>query len=79
MTYDLVAVIDPVSKEAQRLSEILLVLRRSLPCSITVILNPVAGMSDLPLKKLVNSLNILFVIIIHKKSLKKLKWPECIK
>ncbi|VUZ57741.1 unnamed protein product [Hymenolepis diminuta] len=50
MTYDLVAVIDPVSKEAQRLSEILLVLRRSLLCSITVILNPVAGMSDLPLK-----------------------------
>ncbi|VDO12597.1 unnamed protein product [Rodentolepis nana] len=50
LTYDLVAVIDPASKEAQRLSEILLVLRRSLPCSITVILNPVAGLSDLPLK-----------------------------
>nr|CDS32366.1 UDP glucose:glycoprotein glucosyltransferase 1 [Hymenolepis microstoma] len=50
LAYDLVAVIDPVSKEAQRLSEFLLVLRRSLPCSITVILNPVAGLSDLPLK-----------------------------
>lgn len=58
LSYDLVAVIDPVSREAQRLSEILLVLRRSLPCSISIILNPVTGLSDLPLKKLVHVSNV---------------------
>ncbi|KAM7540782.1 hypothetical protein Aperf_G00000023124 [Anoplocephala perfoliata] len=50
LSYNLVAVIDPVSRDAQRLSQILLVLRKSLPCSITVILNPITGLSDLPLK-----------------------------
>ncbi|EUB64911.1 UDP-glucose:glycoprotein glucosyltransferase [Echinococcus granulosus] len=50
LNYDIVALVDPVSRDAQRLSQILLVLQRSLPCSITVILNPVDGLSDLPLK-----------------------------
>ncbi|VDM17267.1 unnamed protein product [Hydatigera taeniaeformis] len=50
LKYDIVALVDPVSRDAQRLSQILLVLQRSLPCNITVILNPVYGLSDLPLK-----------------------------
>ncbi|KAL5111563.1 UDP-glucose:glycoprotein glucosyltransferase 1 [Taenia crassiceps] len=50
LKYDIVALVDPVSRDAQRLSQILLVLQRSLPCNITVILNPVNGLSDLPLK-----------------------------
>uniref|UniRef100_A0A0R3WDU1 UDP-glucose:glycoprotein glucosyltransferase n=1 Tax=Taenia asiatica TaxID=60517 RepID=A0A0R3WDU1_TAEAS len=50
LKYDIVALVDPISRDAQRLSQILLVLQRSLPCNITVILNPVNGLSDLPLK-----------------------------
>lgn len=56
LKYDIIALVDPASRDAQRLSQILLVLQRSLPCNITVILNPVNGLSDLPLKKFVRCL-----------------------
>ncbi len=49
--YDLVAVVDPASRDAQRFSQMLFVLQQSLPCNITVYLNPVSDLSDLPLKK----------------------------
>ncbi len=51
LKYDIVAVVDPASRDAQRLSQILIVLQHALPCSITVILNPVTEVSDLPLKR----------------------------
>nr|VZI33038.1 unnamed protein product [Spirometra erinaceieuropaei] len=50
LSYDIVAIVDPASRDAQRLSHILLVLQEALPCNITVILNPQLELSDLPLK-----------------------------
>ncbi|VDD80862.1 unnamed protein product [Mesocestoides corti] len=50
LNYDIVAVVDPASRSAQRLSQILTVLRNAIPCRITVILNPSTDLSDLPLK-----------------------------
>uniref|UniRef100_A0A0X3PJY9 UDP-glucose:glycoprotein glucosyltransferase 1 n=1 Tax=Schistocephalus solidus TaxID=70667 RepID=A0A0X3PJY9_SCHSO len=50
LSYDIVAIVDPASRDAQRLSHILLVLQEALPCNITVILNPQRELSDLPLK-----------------------------
>ncbi|KAK4469064.1 hypothetical protein MN116_006653 [Schistosoma mekongi] len=48
--FELVAIIDPASREAQRLSHIVIVLQHSLPCTVKVLLNPVPSLSELPVK-----------------------------
>ncbi|CAH8508811.1 unnamed protein product [Heterobilharzia americana] len=48
--FELVAIMDPASRDAQRLSHILIVLQHSLPCTVKVLLNPTHSLSELPVK-----------------------------
>ncbi|XP_018649005.1 putative udp-glucose glycoprotein:glucosyltransferase [Schistosoma mansoni] len=48
--FELVAIIDPASRDAQRLSHILIVLQHSLPCTVKVLFNPSPSLSELPVK-----------------------------
>ncbi|CAH8474629.1 unnamed protein product [Schistosoma turkestanicum] len=48
--FELVAIMDPASRDAQRLSHILIVLQHSLPCTIKVLFNPSPSLSELPVK-----------------------------
>ncbi|VDQ01995.1 unnamed protein product [Trichobilharzia regenti] len=48
--FEVIAIIDPASRDAQRLSHILLVLQQSLPCTVKVLLNPTPSLSELPVK-----------------------------
>ncbi|CAJ0583195.1 unnamed protein product, partial [Mesorhabditis spiculigera] len=50
-TIDVVAVIDPLSREAQKLSPILQLLRKSINCDLKLIMNPKSKLSELPLKR----------------------------
>ncbi|CAH1183606.1 unnamed protein product [Phaedon cochleariae] len=50
VAFDIVAVVDPVSRGAQKLGPILLVLQEVLNCNIRVFLNSVEKNSDMPLK-----------------------------
>eukprot|EP01113_Clastostelium_recurvatum_P008329 TRINITY_DN1391_c0_g1_i1.p1 TRINITY_DN1391_c0_g1~~TRINITY_DN1391_c0_g1_i1.p1 ORF type:complete len:1486 (+),score=528.58 TRINITY_DN1391_c0_g1_i1:428-4885(+) len=47
---DVVLVVDPLSKAAQKLSPLLMALRRVVPVTVTLYINPVLSLSDLPLK-----------------------------
>lgn len=46
-----VAIIDPLSTAAQKLSAILSTLVKIFPCSVTLIMNPHTQLSELPLKE----------------------------
>ncbi|XP_011503813.1 PREDICTED: UDP-glucose:glycoprotein glucosyltransferase [Ceratosolen solmsi marchali] len=50
VTFNLIAIVDPVSRGAQKLGPILNVLHQSLNCDIKVFLNCVDKNSDMPLK-----------------------------
>ncbi|XP_058805620.1 UDP-glucose:glycoprotein glucosyltransferase [Phymastichus coffea] len=50
VAFNLIAIVDPVSRGAQKLGPILNVLRQSLNCNIKVFLNCVEKNSDMPLK-----------------------------
>ncbi|KAF5404753.1 UDP-glucose:glycoprotein glucosyltransferase [Paragonimus heterotremus] len=47
---ELLAIVNPTSRETQRLSHVLTVLQQSLSCNVKVSLNPVLSLSELPLK-----------------------------
>ena len=49
--FNLVAIVDPVSRGAQKLGTMLSVLQKSLNCDIKVFLNCVEKNSDMPLKR----------------------------
>ncbi|KAF6779417.1 hypothetical protein AHF37_03007 [Paragonimus kellicotti] len=49
-TLELLAIVNPTSRETQRLSHVLTVLQQSLSCNMKVSLNPVLSLSELPLK-----------------------------
>lgn len=51
VAFDLVAVVDPVSRGAQKLGPILQVLSEILNCNIKVFLNSVEKNSDMPVKR----------------------------
>lgn len=51
MAFSLIAIVDPVSRGAQKLGPILNVLRQALNCEIKVFLNCVEKNSDMPLKR----------------------------
>uniref|UniRef100_A0A0N4X7Z9 DAGKc domain-containing protein n=1 Tax=Haemonchus placei TaxID=6290 RepID=A0A0N4X7Z9_HAEPC len=44
------AVVDPLSRSAQKLSTILPVLRKSINCDVKIVLNPKSKLSEVPLK-----------------------------
>ena len=46
-----VAVIDPLSSEAQKLTPLLQVLQVALPTDITVMFNPVPKLTEMPVKR----------------------------
>ncbi len=46
-----VAIIDPLSSEAQKLAPLLQVLQVALPLDITLVLNPVPKLTELPVKR----------------------------
>ncbi|MFH4973666.1 hypothetical protein AB6A40_000375 [Gnathostoma spinigerum] len=48
---DLVAVVDPLTKTAQHLSALVAVIRQIVNCDITIVMNPKAKLSELPLKR----------------------------
>ncbi|TDG42125.1 hypothetical protein AWZ03_011457 [Drosophila navojoa] len=48
--FDIVAVLDPASRAAQKLSPILILLRQTLNCQLHLYLTPVAQHSDMPVK-----------------------------
>lgn len=48
---DVVAVVDPLSRSAQKLSSILELLRSSVNCDMKIVMNPKAKLSELPLKR----------------------------
>lgn len=54
VAFDIVAVVDPVSRGAQKLGPILQVLQEVLNVNIRVFLNSVEKNSDMPVKRLVN-------------------------
>lgn len=51
VAFDLVAVVDPVSRGAQKLGPILQVLHEVLNCNIKLFLNSVEKNSDMPVKR----------------------------
>lgn len=51
VAFDIVAVMDPVSRGAQKLSPILQVLHEVLNCNVRVFLNSVEKNSDMPVKR----------------------------
>uniref|UniRef100_A0A0N4XT99 UDP-glucose:glycoprotein glucosyltransferase (inferred by orthology to a D. melanogaster protein) n=1 Tax=Nippostrongylus brasiliensis TaxID=27835 RepID=A0A0N4XT99_NIPBR len=48
---DIVAVVDPLSRSAQKLSSILQLLRKTINCDMKIIMNPKPKLSELPLKR----------------------------
>ncbi|XP_030573163.1 UDP-glucose:glycoprotein glucosyltransferase [Drosophila novamexicana] len=48
--FDIVAVLDPASRAAQKLTPILILLRQTLNCQLHLYLTPVAQHSDMPVK-----------------------------
>ncbi len=46
-----VAVIDPLSSEAQKLAPLLQVLQVALPLDITLVLNPQLKLTEMPVKR----------------------------
>ncbi|THD28488.1 UDP-glucose:glycoprotein glucosyltransferase [Fasciola hepatica] len=48
--FDILAVVNPASRDAQRLSHVLVVLRQSIPNSMRVVLNPIINLPELPVK-----------------------------
>ncbi|CAJ0934962.1 unnamed protein product, partial [Mesorhabditis belari] len=50
-TLDVFAVVDPLSREAQKLAPILHLLRKTVNCDIKIVMNPKAKLSELPLKR----------------------------
>lgn len=51
VAFDIVAVVDPVSRGAQKLGPILQVIHEVLNCNIRVFLNSVEKNSDMPVKR----------------------------
>ncbi|KAJ8942868.1 hypothetical protein NQ314_009932 [Rhamnusium bicolor] len=51
VAFDLVAIVDPVSRGAQKLGPILQVLQDVLNCNIRLFLNSVEKNSDMPVKR----------------------------
>lgn len=51
VAFDIVAIVDPVSRGAQKLGPILQVLQEVLNCNIRVFLNSVEKNSDMPVKR----------------------------
>lgn len=51
VAFSLIAIVDPVSRGAQKLGPILHVLQRSLNCDIKIFLNCADKNSDMPLKR----------------------------
>lgn len=51
VAFDIVAIMDPVSRGAQKLSPILQVLHEVLNCNVRVFLNSVEKNSDMPVKR----------------------------
>uniref|UniRef100_A0A914V212 UDP-glucose:glycoprotein glucosyltransferase 1 n=1 Tax=Plectus sambesii TaxID=2011161 RepID=A0A914V212_9BILA len=49
--FDIVAVVDPLSREAQKLAPVLSVLRRVVNADVKVVMNPRPKLSELPLKR----------------------------
>ena len=50
VAFNLMAIVDPVSRGAQKLGSILLILQQSINCNIKIFLNCVEKNSDMPLK-----------------------------
>ncbi|KJH41331.1 UDP-glucose:Glycoprotein Glucosyltransferase [Dictyocaulus viviparus] len=48
---DIVAVIDPLSRSAQKLSSLVELLRKAVNCDLKIVLNPKAKLSEFPLKR----------------------------
>lgn len=51
VAFDIVAIVDPVSRGAQKLGPILQVLQDVLNCNIRIFLNSVEKNSDMPVKR----------------------------
>ena len=51
VAFNFIAIVDPVSRGAQKLGPILKVLQKSLNCNIKVFLNCLDKNSDMPLKR----------------------------
>lgn len=51
--FDIVAVLDPASKAAQKLAPILILLRQVVNCNLRLVMCAVDKHSDIPVKKLV--------------------------
>ncbi|CAL8086360.1 unnamed protein product [Calicophoron daubneyi] len=48
--FELLAIVNPASRAAQRLSQILVVLHQALSCTIKILFNPVPNLPELPVK-----------------------------
>lgn len=60
--FDIIAVVDPVSRGAQKIGPLLIALRQVLNCRIKVYLNSVEKNSDMPLKRYTQFIKIINVI-----------------
>lgn len=54
VAFDIVAVVDPVSRGAQKLGPILQVLQEVLNCNVRIFMNSVEKNSDMPVKRLLH-------------------------
>ena len=64
VAFHLVAIVDPVSRGAQKLGPILNVLRQSFNCDIKIFLNCIDKNSDMPLKRYQNNLILILCILL---------------
>ncbi|TGZ62091.1 hypothetical protein CRM22_007650 [Opisthorchis felineus] len=50
LAFDVLAIVNPGSRDAQRLSHVLAVVQQALPCNMRVVFNPSEPISELPVK-----------------------------
>lgn len=66
VAFSLIAIVDPVSRGAQKLGPILKTLQQSLNCNIKVFLNCLDKNSDMPLKRYMRFLKTyVSLLLLH--------------
>ena len=68
-SFDIVAVMDPLSPQAQKWSHILMVLTQVINVKVKVFMNPKDMLSEMPLKRLVYFFRDVILYIFNRKSI----------
>lgn len=70
VAFSLIAIVDPVSRGAQKLGPILKTLQQSLNCDIKVFLNCLDKNSDMPLKRYISQMEMFDQLFVYLKRIR---------